>query len=357
MKDVANNYFGLSVRGDSLYCPLAFSLDSYWGCANDCWHCYLRNMNYIWGNDIRVLDTEYLNRKLSNGLKNKDPKTSLAWCLKHKKTLRWGNKSDPFQSIEKKFRVAPQVFDCLIYLDWSFVIQTKCTDLMMEYEDYLIKSSSIVVVQTYVTVGMEQDWEIFERCRTTPIENRLKHLKKLKSMGISVGVLGEPFIPGYHTIEQFENTVKLLSSEGLKNYNVYNFHFNAFVAKRLNDLGIDIEHIWFMNQDVQWKAILVKLIDLSKKYGMILGCPDFVNSGHYQESVNTCCGIDVPNPCKFNVINWKKQIYEGMNKEEVFCSSWEGIGNYEEGKNLFYGHSEKYYDMEEVMKEREGLLF
>ena len=26
---------GLTVRGDSVYCPLAFSLDSYWNCLTD----------------------------------------------------------------------------------------------------------------------------------------------------------------------------------------------------------------------------------------------------------------------------------------------------------------------------------
>ena len=53
-----------------------------------------------------------------------------------------------------------------------------------------------------------------------------------------------------------------------------------------------------------WKK---KLIDLSKKYDIILGCPDFANSGwDFKEQSNTCCGVHVDNPCTWNVITWKR---------------------------------------------------
>ena len=57
-------------------------------------------MNHTWGSDLRPLDVITFEKKLRNGLKNKNPKSPLAHCLSRKKTIRWGNKSDPFQKAE-----------------------------------------------------------------------------------------------------------------------------------------------------------------------------------------------------------------------------------------------------------------
>ena len=126
---------GLQMRGDSLYCPLSFSLDSYWMCLVNCRHCWIRRLNRTWGKDLRPTNIEILDKKLFNGVRNKKPQTAIAWALKNKNTLRWGNKSDPFQPIEKKYRISEKIFDILLNHDWSFVIHTLCTGLMMEYED------------------------------------------------------------------------------------------------------------------------------------------------------------------------------------------------------------------------------
>ena len=59
---------------------------------------------------------------------------------------------------------------------------------------------------------------------------------------------------------------------GVKRYNTYNFPFHAHVAKRLAEIPeVDIEQIWLMNQDAQWKPILQQLLDIAKKHDMILG--------------------------------------------------------------------------------------
>jgi hypothetical protein len=121
-------------------------------------------------------------------------------------------------------------------------------------------------------------------------------------------VNGEPFIPGYHTVDQFEDTLKLLKAYGIKSYNTYNLHLNDFVAKNLHQIGIYIEKIWYHNRDEEWRPILRQLIDLAQRYDIILGCPDFVNSGSYTEQSNTCCGVTVPIPCTFNLMTWKKLL-------------------------------------------------
>jgi len=341
---------GLSIRGDSLYCPLCFSLDSYGDCLNDCWHCYLRRLNHIWNNGLNPIDPNELESKLVNGLKNSSPKTSLAHAIKKKKVLRFGNKTDPFQKSEREYRISQQCIKILKKLEWPFVIQTMVTEIMMDYFDDIVSCKNFGIVQPIISCGVEKDWEVLERQRTTPISHRFTHIALLKREGMQVAVNGEPFIPGWHTVEQFEDMLKRLKSEGINRYNIYNFHFNDFVAKRLLDIGLDIMAIWEGNQDENWKPIQQKLIDLAKKYDIILGCPDFVNTGSYFQKANTCCGVDVSNPMTFNTHTWKRILQQNpkMEVEEILSSTWDGIGDFEEGRKILTGDSKGFYTMKDI---------
>ena len=343
----------LTMRGDSLYCPLSLSLDSYGNCLTDCRHCYMRNLNHIWGNDLKPADLNLLKKKLTFGLINKHPITPISFALSQKKTIRWGNKTDPFQKAEKKHQIAKGIFSILIELNWTFVIQTRFTEIMLEYENWIQEShiKKLITIMPVISPGIEKDWEIFERKRTTNPINRLKHANYLKKKGIPIGINGEPFIPGFHNETDFEQILKLLRKYNINRYNTYNFHFNAFVAKRLHAIGIDIEKIWYYNQDRQWKKILSKLLDLSKKYNIILGCPDFVNSGmKWVEKANTCCGIDVPNPCTFNSHYFKKWKQQRKIDDEIIRLTYDGTGKLEDGIAMVKGTSEDKYTLKDILK-------
>lgn len=354
---------GLSLRGDSLYCPLSFSLDTYSNCLCDCWHCYLRRLNYVWGglDKISAIDTDVLQKKLSSGLKNTNPKSPLAHAIKSKKTIRFGNKSDPFQPVEKEHMASYKALRILFDLQWPTVIQTMCTGIMTDYLLEMAPAAKYFVVQPIISPGGEIDWERLERRRTTPISDRLTDIKKLLKVGFFCAVNGEPFIPGFHEEFMFEDTIKRLKSAGIKHYNTYNFHFNDFVAKRLVKIGIDIEKIWEMNQDKNWKPILARLFDIADKHGVVLGCPDFVNMpSDRRNETNTCCGIDVPSPTTFNTHIWRNMVIDGKPTDEIIAETFDGIGDVEEGQKVLRGKSSEFYTMADaglVKKTKEGLLF
>jgi DNA repair photolyase len=290
-----------------------------------------------------------LARKLESGLKNKNPKTPLAHCLAQKKTIRWGNKSDPFQPAERIHKLAPTIFSLLWKYEWSFVIQTRFTEILMDYDKYLRLNFNLVTIMPVISPGLEKDWEILERGKTTPIPDRFQHIKYWIDNEFTVGVNGEPFIPGFHTVDDFENTLKLLKEYKVRSYNVYNFHFNAFVAKRLAAIGIDIEKIWYYNQDAQWKKILPTLLNLSIKYGIRLGCPDFVNSGpDWIEKANTCCGVNVPNPCTFNTHYFKKLKQRGKTFEEIMERTYDGSGDIEQATQIIKGEKCEFYTLKDA---------
>lgn len=340
----------LSVRGDSVYCPLALSLDSYWNCLTDCNHCYLRFMNRTWGQELRPIDPEELRKKLINGLKNKTPNSPLAHCLSRKKTIRWGNKSDPFQKVERHHQIAPHVFQILESMEWSFVIQTMHTDVMMDYRKEILQCAkkNLITVMPVISPGLDMDWEILERKRTNKPNQKISHLKWLISKGVPVGVNGEPFIPGFHTEKDFENVIRLLKENGIPSYNTYNLHLNEYVAKKLHGIGLDIEKIWFMNKDEQWKPILQKLLDIAKKYGIRLGCPDFVNTGpNWKEQANTCCGINVLNPMTYNTHVWKRMVQEGKELQFILESTYDGSGDKNQAESIIYGKESSFYTLKD----------
>lgn len=341
----------LSVRGDSLYCPLCFSLDSYWGCVYDCAHCYLRNMNRVWGEEPRVIDPENLRKKMISGLNNKNPKSSVAHCLSLKKTIRWGNKSDPFQPHPGQKELSTAIFQIFKDLQWSYVIQTMNTELMMDYEDSIVDAAKdrLVTVMPVISPGLERDWEILERKRTNNPIQRLEHLRRLKKQGVPVGINGEPFIPGFHTVDDFENALRVITSYGIHRYNTYNFHFTPYVAKQMHAVGADIEKIHHYNQDKYWKPILQELLQISKKYNVILGCPDWVNTGvEWKERANTCCGIHAPNPSRFNAHEWKRRLQKGESPMEILKDTWEGVGNFQEGVDVMFGKTTKIWTLKDA---------
>lgn len=334
-----------------LYCPLPLSIDSYWTCEPDCLHCYSRRINRTWGQDFRAASVPAVKKKLLS----KRGSSPLSQAIKHRKTIRVGNRSDPFQNCELKFRISTDLIEFLISEKWDTVIQTKFPQRAMNMTEHMRAFGKYCTLMPVITVGLERDWELFERGKTeNPIE-RIKTAALAKKYGYRVGVNGEPFIPGYHTVKQFRETVKLLKSHGINRFNTYNLHLNDLVAKNLHALGLDIEKIWLQNQDEPWRKILRKLIEIAERYDIILGCPDFVNSGwEHKQKCNTCCGLDVENPCTFNTHHFKLAIQEGKDPAET----WDGVGNREEGMKIIEGTAGDMYTMKDVAgtKKRGRLL-
>ena len=166
-----------------------------------------------------------------------------------------------------------------------------------------------------------------------------------------MGVNGEPFIPGYHTTKQFRGILRRLKAVGVRSYNTYNLHLNDYVAKRLIEIGLDIERIWRMNQDNQWRPIQQELCSIALEEGMVLGCPDFVNvPKDWREMANTCCGIDVPNPSRFNTHYWRRLSQDGKSPEEMEKLTWEGVGDEKMAAKIVRGKDCEFYTLGDLGK-------
>lgn len=340
---------GLSVRSDYYYCPLAFQLNTYWNCEQACHHCFLRRLNRTWGTDLRPLDIELFLQIVKRGIQNENPKSPFAVALANRKTVYVGSKSDPYQPAEATHKVTRKALGILLHYGFSIVITTKFTTLLERDRNLFEKYKPQVTIMPLISPGLNKDWAVLEKKGTTHPLVRIEHAKKWKDWGFNVGVNGEPFIPGFHTVEDFAHICRLLKDAGIKSYNTYHLHFNDWNAKQMHSVGIDIEKVWKGNQEKPWRKTLLQLIQIAKETGIILGCPDFINSGEYQEETNTCCGIDVPNPCKFNMINWKKLKQWGLNDEAVLKATWDGVGSFEYGSRLLAGEIKNLYSLGDIV--------
>lgn len=340
------------IRKTHLNCPLPLTLESYWACEADCFHCLGRNLNKIWGEEQRIANPEQICKKLTDSQRSKDPKSPLAIALKKKKAIFLGRKADPYQSIENQHKVTRNSVKVLIDLSWPFVICSRYISNALRDTGLFVKTKKdCFCFLIEITAGCESDWEIFERKRTSPIKDRLMIGKEWLRLGLNVGIRGEPFIPGYHTVSQFKDILKLIKSYGFMSYNIYNLHLNPYTAKRLLDIGLDIEKIWDANQDKKWKPVQKELCEIADKENINLGCPDFVNlPKNWVSNLNTCCGIDIKNAFKFNTHNWRKLLQEGLDRKTILETTWEGIGTKEDLKNaelIMCGKSKNHYTMKD----------
>ena len=88
--------------------------------------------------------------------------------------------------------------------------------------------------------GLEADWELFD-IRKLRIPWACKDVGEVEEERISGWIQWRTFHPGYHTVEQFKETPKLLKSYGIDRHNTYNLHMNDWVVKNLFKLGLDPE--------------------------------------------------------------------------------------------------------------------
>jgi len=341
----------LSLRGDHYWCPLSLQLDSYWGCGANCPMCYLRRLNRTWGTEPRAADPEEVQKELTRGLQNPDPKTPLGRAIHAKKTIRFGNKADPYQPLEQTERISGKILQVFKDLDWSYVVQTKFPSRLLALDLETIKASQGQVM-IEMSPGMDWDWEHLEARRTEPPEIRMEAAREFIRNGVKVSFNGEPFVPGLHTGGQFREVLRQIKSLGCTSYNTYFMHLNDYNLKALYANGVDIEKIWEGTQDGAWKPIQKELIHIAQEEGMTLGCPDFVCSGSYIQASNTCCGMDVPNPSRFNVMEWKRLWLQGIRDiDAILARTWDGVGNLQEAKEILEGKRPEVFSLIDLEKE------
>ncbi|MGB9716031.1 MAG: SPL family radical SAM protein [Thermodesulfovibrionales bacterium] len=163
-----------------------YTLNPYIGCEYGCIYCYARFMKKFTGHkekwgmfiDVKINALELLKKEI----KKKRPER--VWM---------SSICDPYQPIEREYRLTRRCLEILIDNGWPVTIQTKSHLVLRDIG--LLKQSNKIEVCLTITTADEKIKRIFEPFAPS-IENRIKALAKLHSEGIKTQVMIAPLLPG-----------------------------------------------------------------------------------------------------------------------------------------------------------------
>jgi len=175
---------------------LDYSLNPYKGCQHKCTYCYVPNILRVkrenWGEFVEIKSN--IPNILAEELKRKKPGV-----------VALSTVTDPYQPIEKKYKLSRYCLEQLLKSDFPVSIQTK-SDLILRDIDLIQKLSDVEVIFSIGTLK-EGQRKILEP-NASKIQNRLQALKNISDLGIKTMVF---FGPIYPTIKK-ENVIDIIST-------------------------------------------------------------------------------------------------------------------------------------------------
>jgi DNA repair photolyase len=204
-----------------------YALNPYVGCQHSCVYCYAKFMKRFtghreqWGEfvDVKMNAAELLAREV-----RKKPKGTV-WV---------SGVCDPYQHVEKKYRLTRGCLEILVEEGWPVTIQTKSPLVLRDID--VLKRSKEVEVGFTITTGDEKVRRIFEEGAPT-IAKRIEALGVLHAEGIRTYVMVAPLLPGTEgLVDMLKGRVDHVLIDR------YNYHYadRAYKTERME---------WAMDED------------------------------------------------------------------------------------------------------------
>jgi DNA repair photolyase len=163
-----------------------YTVNAYVGCRHDCIYCYAKFMRRFTGHterwgafvDVKVNAPELLAREV----------------LKKKPGRVWiSGVCDPYQPLERKYRLTRKCLDVLVRNKWPVRVQTKSPLVLRDVD--ILKKAADVEVGFSITTADERMRKIFEP-GAPPIAKRIEALEQLHAAGIRTFAMIAPLLPG-----------------------------------------------------------------------------------------------------------------------------------------------------------------
>jgi DNA repair photolyase len=163
-----------------------YALNPYVGCRHNCVYCYARFMKRFtghrerWGEfvDVKINAPELLAREV------KRKKIGRVWV---------SGVCDPYQPLERGYKLTRRCLEILAEEGWPFTVQTK-SSLVLRDMDILTRAKDGEVGCT-ITTADEKIRKIFEP-GASPSSERIEALAALHSNGIRTFAMVAPILPG-----------------------------------------------------------------------------------------------------------------------------------------------------------------
>jgi DNA repair photolyase len=194
-----------------------YVINPYVGCQHSCAYCYARYMKKYtghkepWGTfvDVKINAAELLRKEI---------------CKKKKATVWISGVCDPYQPLEREYKLTRQCLQILVREDWPVVIQTRSPLVVRDFD--ILKEAKNVEVGFSITTADDGIRKLFEPA-APPIPERLNALTELHGLGVRTYAMIAPILPGA------EKLINLLA--GAVDYILVdrmNYHYADFVCRK-----------------------------------------------------------------------------------------------------------------------------
>ena len=206
-----------------------YTVNPYRGCSNACRYCYAAFMKRFtghqepWGEfvDVKINAPEVLAKEI-----RRKPMGGV-WV---------SGVCDPYQPVEKRYRLTRKCLEILLRSDWPVTIQTKSPLVVRDLD--ILKTSEKVEVGFSITTAEEKIRRVFEP-KASPISERINALRSLHTNGIKTFVMIAPILPGAEKLpRELAGVVDFVLVDRL------NYHY-ADRIYRENNMGWAIEDRFF----------------------------------------------------------------------------------------------------------------
>jgi DNA repair photolyase len=161
-------------------------INPYTGCQHGCSYCYARFMKRVtghkepWGGfvDVKINAPDLLRVEIQ----------------KKKRAGVWlSGVCDPYQPLEKKYRLTRQCLEILAQQEWPVIIQTRSPLVLRDMD--IIRNARDVEVGLSITTADDSIRKLFEP-DAPPIPDRIQALEELHNAGIRTYAMIAPVLPG-----------------------------------------------------------------------------------------------------------------------------------------------------------------
>lgn len=290
------------------HCGNPFRIDSYKGCGFKCKYCFANTNNFTSKNNFQIADVSIIEKYFKKAFdENKETKNLTVELLRHRVPLHLGGMSDPFQKAEQTYHITYKILEICKRYNYPVIISTKTDYINREYFN-LLDNSRVAFQCSLISVN-ENFIRKFEN-NTTPPQQRIKFIKKLKDRGYWVSVRIQPLISldeAKQVVQSLSHIVNYITVEHLKIATNDKDFRNLF----FNCSDYDIKDYICTGKNYELKEE-IKIYNINKLQN-ISQCPIGVGDNdlhHLSQSLN-CCGVDTM-PVAFN--EWIKYNTMYINK-------------------------------------------
>lgn len=201
---------------------MSYSMNPYAGCEHGCIYCYARNVHEYWGYSAG-LDFE---QKI---LVKKNAPQLLRKFLMHPKwdatPIMLSGNTDCYQPAEQRYRLTRQLLEVCNEFNQPVGILTKNSCILKD-KDVLQEMASKNIVSAMVSItSFNEDLRRAMEPRTTTARQKLKVIEELSTVGVRMGIMMGPMIPGLNEHEM-QRIMKAARDHGAT--------FTAYTFIRLN---------------------------------------------------------------------------------------------------------------------------